>query len=69
MRGWAGKALGGESPAGRRGGASEIEVAGQGLVELEVWDGVGLGGVEGRSLEEFERGEQQLRAAVDVRLG
>lgn len=58
MRGWAGKALGGESPAGRPdSGASEVEVVGRGLVELEVGAGVGLGGVEGRCLIE-ERGEE-----------
>jgi len=49
--------VGGESPAGRTGGASEVEVVGQGLVELEVRDGVGLGGVEGRCLIE-EPGEE-----------
>jgi hypothetical protein len=49
MRGWAGKALGGESRAGRPGsGASEIEVVGRGLVELEGtdakrWSGMGSG--------------------------
>ena len=57
MGGWAGKALGGESPAGRTGGASEVEVVGRGLVELEVGDGLGLGGVEGRCLIE-EPGEE-----------
>jgi hypothetical protein len=49
---------GGGFPAGRPGsGASEIEVVGQGLAELEVRDGVGLGGVEGRCLIE-EPGEE-----------
>ena len=38
-------------------GASEIEVVGQGLVEFEVWDGVGLGGVERGCLIE-EPGEE-----------
>ena len=53
MRGWAGKGLGGESPAGRPdSGASELEVVGRGLVEVEVGDGLGLGGVEGRCLIE-----------------
>lgn len=32
-------------PAGRTGGASEVDVVGQGLVELEVGNGVGLGEV------------------------
>jgi hypothetical protein len=31
---------------------SGLEVVGQGLVEVEFWDGVGLGGVEGRALVE-----------------
>jgi hypothetical protein len=58
MRGWAGRGCGRESPAGRpHSGASEVEVVGQGLVELEVRDGVGLGGVEGRCLIE-EPGEE-----------
>ena len=53
MRGWAGKALGGESLAGRLdSGASEVEVVGRGLVELEVGDRLWLGGVEGRCLIE-----------------
>jgi len=49
MRGWTERTLGGESPAsqpaGRTGGASEVDVVGQGLVELEVGNGVGLGEV------------------------
>ncbi len=58
MRGWAGKALGGESLAGRLdSGASEVEVVGRGLVELEIWDGLWLGGVEGGCLIE-EPGEE-----------
>ena len=58
MRGWAGKALGAESLAGRLdSGASEVEVVGRGLVELEVGDGLWLGGVEGRCLIE-EPGEE-----------
>lgn len=53
-----GEAVGRRIPAGRPdSGASEVEVVGQGLVELEVRDGVGLGGVEGRSLIE-EPGEE-----------
>ena len=50
MRGWAGKALGGESPGRGDSGASEVEVLGEGPVESEVGDGVGPRGVEGRSL-------------------
>ena len=57
MRGWAGKRLGGESPGRRDSGASGVEVVGQGRVELEVGNGVGLGGVEGRCLIE-EPGEE-----------
>ena len=50
--------MGGESSAGRPdSGASEVEVVGRGLVELEVGDGLGLGGVEGRCLIE-EPGEE-----------
>jgi hypothetical protein len=45
MLGWAGKELGGESDGGPDIGDSEVEVVGQGLVELEVGDGLGLGGV------------------------
>ena len=52
MRGWAGRTLGVASPAGRTGGASEVEVVGRGLVELEVGDRLWLGGVEGRCLIE-----------------
>jgi hypothetical protein len=37
-------------------GASGVEVGGQGLVEVEVGDGLGLGGIEGRCLIE-EPGE------------
>jgi hypothetical protein len=41
-------------PAGIR--ASGLEVVGQGLVEVEFWDEVGLGGVEGGGLiDEFDR--------------
>jgi hypothetical protein len=36
MRGWAGKALEGESHGRRDSGASGVEVVGQGLVEFEV---------------------------------
>ena len=58
MRGWAGKVLGGESLAGRPdSGASEVEVVGRGLVEVEVGDGVGFGGVERGCLIE-EPGEE-----------
>ena len=32
------------------GGPSVVELARQRLVEHEVWDGLGLGGIEGRSL-------------------
>ena len=49
MPGWVGKELGGESPAGPDTGASEVEV--------EVWDRVGLGGVERGCLIE-EPGEE-----------
>lgn len=53
MRGWAGTRLGRGSPAGRPDvGASGIDVGGQGLVELEVGNGVGLGEVESRCLIE-----------------
>ncbi len=47
MRGWAGKGLGGEAGGRRKSGGSEVEVVGQGLVEVEVEvrDGVGLGGI------------------------
>ena len=38
-------------------GKGLVEVVGQGLIEREVRDGVGLGGVEGRSLIE-EPGEE-----------
>lgn len=47
MLGWAGKELGGGSDGRPDSEASEVEVVGQGRVEVEVWDGVGLGGVEG----------------------
>ena len=57
MRGWAGRTLGVASPAGRTGGASEVEVVGRGLVELEIWDGLWLGGVERGCLIE-EPGEE-----------
>ena len=69
MRGWAGKTLGGESPAGRTGVASEIEVVGQGLVEFEVGDGLGLGRVEGRSLIEEPGEEIALRRPAGAREG
>ena len=57
MLGWAGKELGGETEAGVTSGASGVEVVRQGLVEVEVWDGLGLGGIEGRRLVE-EPGEE-----------
>ena len=69
MRGWAGKTLGGESPVGRTGGASEIEVVGRGLVELEVGDGLGLGGVDGRCLIEEPGEEIALRWPAGGREG
>ena len=70
MRGWAGKALAGESPAGRPdSGASEIEVVGRGLVELEVGDGLGLDGVEGRCLIEEPGEEIALRWPAGGREG
>ena len=55
MRGWAGKALGGESSVGRT--AAEVEVVGQGRVEIGVGDRLGLGWVEGRCQIE-EPGEE-----------
>ena len=77
MRGWAGKELRGESEAGVTSGTSEVEVVGQGLVEVEIWDGLGLGGaltprnvrcagtpVEGRSLIEEPREEIALRRSA-----
>ena len=61
MRGWAGEALEGGSPGRPDAGASGVEVVGQGLVEVEVGDGVGLGGVEGRRLIEDPGEEIALR--------
>ncbi len=42
------------SLSGRTAGAdvSVVELVGQGLVEHELWDWFGLGGIEGRSLVE-----------------
>ncbi len=45
-------AVGGESAGRLDSGDSGVEVVGQGLVELEFPDGVGLGGVEGGALVE-----------------
>ena len=46
----------GSACRGRTAGAdvSVVEVVGQGLVEHELWDWFGLGGIEGRSLVEEE---------------
>jgi hypothetical protein len=66
---WAGKELGGESEAGVTSGASGVEVVGQGLVEVEVWDGLGLGGVEGRRLIEEPREEIALGRTAGGRKG
>ena len=45
-------------------GASGVEVVGQGLVELEVGDGLGLGWIEGGGLIEEPREEIALRRSV-----
>ena len=50
-------------------GASEVEVVGQGPVELEVWDGVGLGRLEGRCLIEEPDEEVALRWSAGGREG
>ena len=50
-------------------GASEVEVVGRGLVELEVGDGLGLGGVEGRCLIEEPGEEIALRRPAGGREG
>ena len=47
-------------PAVVTSGASEVEVVGQGLVELKVGDGLGLGGIEGGRLIEEPREEIAL---------
>jgi hypothetical protein len=47
-----GEGAGRRVPGWRGSGASGVEVVGQGLVEVEVWDGVGPGRVEGRRLIE-----------------
>ena len=39
----------GRTAGGRRSG---VELVGQRLIEHEVWDGLGLGGIEGRGLVE-----------------
>jgi hypothetical protein len=60
----------GREPPGRRdSGASGVEVVGQGLVELEVGDGVGLGGIERRSLIEEAGEEIALRWSPGGRAG
>ena len=70
MRGWAGKALEGKCRGRRDSGASGVEVVGQGLVdlELEVGDGVGLGGVEGRCLIKEPCEEIALRWSAGGRI-
>jgi hypothetical protein len=50
-------------------GDSGVEVVGQGLVEFEVGDGVGLGGVEGRCLIEEPGEEIALRWSARGREG
>jgi hypothetical protein len=53
----------------RRAENSGVEVVGQGLVEVEVRDGVGLGGVEGwRLIEELDE-EIALRRSAGGREG
>jgi hypothetical protein len=58
--------MGGEG-AGRR--IPKLEVVGQGLVEFEVGDGLGLGGVEGRCLIEEPGEEIALRRPAGGREG
>lgn len=67
MCGWAREARAGES--GDRAEDSGVEVAGQGLVEIEVRNGVGLGGVEGGRLIEEPREEIALGRATGGREG
>jgi hypothetical protein len=55
--------------AGVTSGASEVEVVGLGLVEVEVWDGLGLGGVERGCLIEEPREEIALRRSARGREG
>jgi hypothetical protein len=68
MPGWAGSWQ--ENPtAGVTSGDSGVEVVGQGLVEFEVGDGVGLGGVEDRCLIEEPCEEIALRWSARGREG
>ena len=53
--------------AGVTSDASGVEVLGQGLVELEVGDGLGLGGIEGGRLIEEPRMEIALRRSAGGR--
>jgi hypothetical protein len=47
MSGWAAIEVGSESDGRLDAGDSGVEVVGHGLVEFEVRDGIGLGGIEG----------------------
>lgn len=59
----------GDSPGQRDSGASEVDVVGQGPVELEVGDGVGLGGVESGRLIEEPGGDDAPRWSAGGREG
>ena len=50
----------GEDSGGRR---SVVEPVGQRLVEHEVWDGFGFGGIEGRGLVEEEVSPEPVNAS------
>ncbi len=61
MWGWAGKELGGECHGRCDSGALGVEVVGQGLVEFEVGDGVGLGGRDPHPTQRALRGGRESR--------